>query len=90
MPRFTRYVITWADEIPDVPDQGSIAPLATAAQASSGQLLALGPVHDAAERDARPVRPWMAVAGFSDDPGARAWFTAVGEGSGPPPSRLPR
>jgi uncharacterized protein (DUF1330 family) len=79
MPRFTRYVITWADEIPDVPDQGSIASLATAAQASSGELLALGPVHDASERDARPVPPWMAVAGFADDAGARAWFTAAGD-----------
>ena len=72
--RFNSYVFTWADQVPDATSPNQIAALALAARTHSGELLALGPVHDSSELDSRPVPSWVGIASFADDRGATAWF----------------
>ena len=79
MPRFASYVITWADEVQEIPATAAIEEFAVTARENSGALLALGAVRDASELDARPAPRWMTVAGFADDGGARAWFDTTGD-----------
>jgi hypothetical protein len=55
MPRFTNYVITWVEETGRAPTTDVIEQLARSARANSGELLALGPVHDVSERQTRPA-----------------------------------
>jgi uncharacterized protein (DUF1330 family) len=74
MPRFTSYVATWSDTELREGDR-----LADAAGDRAGQLLALGPVHDASEHDARAAPIHLAVAGFAGEAGARAWFDLAAE-----------
>jgi uncharacterized protein (DUF1330 family) len=76
---FNRYVITWADQAPTSPAPDQIAAQALAAHAHAGELLALGPVHDSSEQDARPVPHWVGIARFTDDQGATAWFDEVAD-----------
>jgi uncharacterized protein (DUF1330 family) len=78
--RFNSYIITWADQTPPAatsPDQ--IAALAAAARIYSGELLALGPVHDSSEQDSRPVPHGVEIARFADDTGAMAWFDGAAD-----------
>ena len=79
MPRFAHYVITWGEEAGRVPPAEGVGELASSAAANSGELLAVGPVHDVSERQARPVPEWLAVAGFRDPAGARAWVAGAQE-----------
>ncbi len=74
MPRFNSYVATWSDTELHEGDR-----LADAAGERAGQLLADGPVHDWSEQDARPAPSHLAVAGFADEAGARAWFDLTAE-----------
>jgi uncharacterized protein (DUF1330 family) len=76
---FNSYVLTWADQTPAATSPDQIAALAHAARAHSGELLALGPVHDTSEQDSRPVPHWVGIARFADDPGAMAWFDGAAD-----------
>jgi uncharacterized protein (DUF1330 family) len=71
MARFTTYVITWADGTLGDATRDALAHMA---RAHSGELLALGPVHDSSEQDSRQVPSWVGIAGFTDDGAATAWF----------------
>lgn len=77
--RFNSYVITWADQTPAATSRDQIATLANAARAHSGELLALGPVHESSEQDSRPVPSWVGIAGFADDRDATAWFDGAAD-----------
>ena len=77
--RFTTYVITWADATPGALSSEQIVALASTARAHSGELLALGPVHDSSEQDSRQIPGWVGIAGFADDGGATAWFDGAAD-----------
>ncbi len=77
--QFNSYVITWADQTPPATSPKQIAELANAACAHSGELLALGPVHDSSEEDSRPVPNWVGIARFADDTSATAWFDGAAD-----------
>jgi uncharacterized protein (DUF1330 family) len=74
MPRFNSYVATWSDT--ELHEEGR---LAGAAGERAGRLLAIGPVRDSPEQDARAAPRHIAVAGFADEAGARAWFDLAAE-----------
>lgn len=74
MPKFSSYVATWSDAPLHEADW-----LADAASDDAGELLAFGPVHDSSERDARAAPSHIAVAGFADEAGAKAWFDRAAE-----------
>jgi uncharacterized protein (DUF1330 family) len=76
---FNSYVITWADQTPPAISPDQIAAQALAARAHSGELLALGPVHDSSEQDSRPVPHWVGIARFADDMSAMAWFDGAAD-----------
>jgi uncharacterized protein (DUF1330 family) len=69
MPKFNSYVATWSDTELHQADR-----LADAAGDRAGQLLAIGPVHDSSEQDARAAPSHIALAGFAGEAGARDWF----------------
>jgi uncharacterized protein (DUF1330 family) len=79
MMRFNSYVVTWADQAPATTSRDQIVALANAARAHSGELLALGPVHDSSEQDSRQVPSWVGIARFADDHGATAWFDGAAD-----------
>jgi uncharacterized protein (DUF1330 family) len=77
--QFNSYVITWTDQTSPATSPDQIAALAIAARAHSGELFALGAVHDSSEQDSRPVPNWVGIAGFADDRGATAWFDGAAD-----------
>ena len=77
--QFNSYVIIWADQTPPATSPDQITALANAAHVYSGELLALGRVHDSSEQDSRPIPNWVGIARFADDTDATAWFDGAAD-----------
>jgi uncharacterized protein (DUF1330 family) len=79
MTRFASYLIVWGDDPATLPTRSQIGPLALAAHANDGELLALGPTHDSSEEASRSVPHWIAIARFAAESAAAGWYNEAAD-----------